>query len=423
MYVPRDAKLGSCHQHPISLHLADVAALILSSCVVAKVVTCGERMIDPTVSTLVFERFTHKSCQFAIWLAVLWLPHSLDQFPVPSSLHHCLHVKIKKHFTSVPPSNAPFSTKFVLNFSKANVMPPIRAPEPSRTFFDPFNSSSTGHQRAENRLSVSTSWRDSRSKKLAQQFRDTSGGGGETHLTDQVGAESENFGKDGRKENGSREVGAPGLRKQGWQDIRGLVGVSKKRKSEKVVEIHHQGHKKRKDEEEDIHPTESHTQSLSSTQILLKLPGLVPCSDTNSLPNPVPEAAPSLPQIFRFLTLYLNGSTHSSGISDHKLKSLFVQHGGSVSIALGRRTVTHVILGSEGGGLAAGKIQKEVAKVAGKSVRFVTANWVVDSVECKKRQPEGKYQAVHTALKGQRSVLWKSGSTSREHSERNEERL
>ena len=124
--------------------------------------------------------------------------------------------------------------------------------------------------------------------------------------------------------------------------------------------------------------------------------------------NPAHEPAPSRPQIFRSLTLYLNGSTHSSGISDHKLKSLFVQHGGSVSIALGRRTVTHVILGSEGGGLAAGKIQNEVTKVAGKSVRFVTARWVVDSVDREKRQPESLYQAVHTAMKGQKSVPWQS---------------
>ena len=74
-----------------------------------------------------------------------------------------------------------------------------KAPQPTRVFFDPFNSSSTGHQRAENRLSGSTSWRDSRTYKLKHQLGDRSGGGGSKHLSDLVGAGSEQFGKDGRR--------------------------------------------------------------------------------------------------------------------------------------------------------------------------------------------------------------------------------
>jgi hypothetical protein len=68
-------------------------------------------------------------------------------------------------------------------------------------------------------------------------------------------------------------------------------------------------------------------------------------------------------------------------ISDHKLKHLLAEHGARHSIALGRRTVTHVILGTvtgkggAGAGLAASKIQKEIAKSGGKAVKFVTAEW------------------------------------------------
>src|ERR1700761_5253148 len=99
-------------------------------------------------------------------------------------------------------------------------VPPAAQPKYS-AYFDAWNSSSTGHQRAENRLSGSTSWRDSRTHKLEHQFRDSTGRGGGQHLSDLVCAGSENYKKDGRKDHGDWEVGAPGLRERGWQDIRG----------------------------------------------------------------------------------------------------------------------------------------------------------------------------------------------------------
>lgn len=287
-------------------------------------------------------------------------------------------------------------------------MPPIRAPEPTRTLFDPFNSSSTGHQRAENRLFGSTSWRESRTHKLAQQFRDSTGGGGGRHLADLVGAGSEQFGKERRKQNGSWEVGAPGLREKGWQDIRSLMGGTKKRKREEVTKFVVGDRKRRRanpKDEIDVPFTNSPFLSRTSSQPPMQT------SDpkANMLLELTPNEGPIAPQIFRSLNLYLNGSTLSSGVSDHRLKSLFIQHGGTLSIALGRRTVTHVVLGSPGGGLAGSKIQKEVAKVSGKGVKYVTPNWVVDSVECGKRLSESRYQAVHTAMKGQGSVLEKMG--------------
>ena len=57
--------------------------------------------------------------------------------------------------------------------------------------FDAWNSSSTGHQRAENRLSGSTGWRHSRTSKLAYQFK--SGGTGGKRISDTVGAGSEDW--------------------------------------------------------------------------------------------------------------------------------------------------------------------------------------------------------------------------------------
>jgi hypothetical protein len=54
--------------------------------------------------------------------------------------------------------------------------------------FDAWNSSATGHQRAENPLGGSTGWRQSRSMKLSHQFKNGSTGG--KRISDQVGAGS-----------------------------------------------------------------------------------------------------------------------------------------------------------------------------------------------------------------------------------------
>ena len=57
--------------------------------------------------------------------------------------------------------------------------------------FDAWNSSSTGHQRAENKLGGSTGWRQSRAMKLSNQFKSGSTGG--KRISDQVGAGSEDW--------------------------------------------------------------------------------------------------------------------------------------------------------------------------------------------------------------------------------------
>ncbi len=264
-------------------------------------------------------------------------------------------------------------------------------PQPTKIFFDPFNSSSTGHQRAANRLSGSTSWRDSRSHKLSHQFRDTSGRGGEQHLLDLVGAGSENFGQDGRKENGDWEPGAPGLREKGWQDIRGLMDGVRKRSSDGLLDDDVTSERKRQKSPpaEDDYAAHSYGEPSAQTQTATKTPAreeAVPTIDDLTSGEP---AQP--PQIFCGLNIYLNGST-APLVSDHKLKQLFARHGGGASIALGRRTVTHVIIGEKcGGGLASGKIQKEVTTVGGKGIKFVTAQWILDSVEKGVRLPESRY--------------------------------
>jgi hypothetical protein len=99
-----------------------------------------------------------------------------------------------------------------------------------------------------------------------------------------------------------------------------------------------------------------------------------------ALSNPPTPKHQMQKQIFAGLCFYINGST-APLISDLKLKRLLAERGGKMSIGLGRRSVTHVILGTAnghggaGGGLAATKIQKEIARVGGKGLKFVGVEW------------------------------------------------
>lgn len=87
-------------------------------------------------------------------------------------------------------------------------------------------------------------------------------------------------------------------------------------------------------------------------------------------------------KIFDGLVIYINGSTHPM-ISDHRLKHVLAENGGKVSIHLGRKSVTHVVLGTPtngvgigaGGGLSGGKMQKEISKIGGRGIKYVGVEW------------------------------------------------
>ncbi|KAF2206397.1 hypothetical protein CERZMDRAFT_89334 [Cercospora zeae-maydis SCOH1-5] len=310
------------------------------------------------------------------------------------------------------------------------------AAKPSKQIFDPFNSSATGHQRAENRLGGSTSWRDSRSLKLREQFSAGSGGG--KRMNDTVGAGSLDFGQDGRTENGGWEIGAKGLRTGGQQSIWESMKVKKEESERPAKRMKTESSTSNpstvvspftpyKKQDGTIRETSWTSHELSPSDLLepVYTPEKVDESaevqakqeqgstQPPALPDITSEPAnnedevamkPAAPQIFTSLTIYINGCT--APLSDHKLKHLISTHGGNMSISLGRRTVTHVILGKInanggcGGGLAGTKIQKEITTVRGKSVKFVTAEWIVDSIKAGKRLPESRYEAMKLAPKG-----------------------
>ncbi|OJD30554.1 brca1 c terminus domain-containing protein [Diplodia corticola] len=324
----------------------------------------------------------------------------------------------KQHLTQPPSESPPPSAQPLPPRSSAS--PAERAPEsqdiprsdrpaePTRQHFDPWNSSSTGHQRAENRLVGSTSWRESRNAKLAAQFAGGAGGG--VRLADTVGAGSVDFGHDGRKANGGWERGASGLRGKGQLAIWESMGAAAtKRKAVDAGDCHRGQATRGKGTDET-----SFASDEGRAEVAEACTGEAagkrhdnPEGSSVDVEN-AEEVLPTLKQIFRGLCFYINGSTAPT-ISDHKLKQLLAMHGASTSIALGRRTVTHVILGRSGdggagGGLAGGKLQKEIARVGGKGLRYVGVEWVVESVRAGKRLPEAGFSNLKIVSAGQRSV-------------------
>lgn len=226
-------------------------------------------------------------------------------------------------------------------------------------------------------------------------------------MYDTVGAGSETFGLDGRLENGGWEKGAKGLRRGGQISVLDAFDGAAKLTKPSSHESQEERSKKRmklSDEGNDLVtplPSPSNLKKETTQQ------------RDESKPEE-PDTTPKLPpekQIFRNLTIYINGSTFPL-VSDHKLKRLLAEHGARLSIALGRRSVTHVIIGTPnsngsgaGGGLAGGKIQKEIATVKGCGIKFVSVEWVLESLKAGKRLPEARFGCLQIAAKGQKSVL------------------
>ena len=204
--------------------------------------------------------------------------------------------------------------------------------------FDPWNSSSSGHQRAENTLGASTGWRVSRSTKLSHQFK--SGATGGKRISDTVGAGSED-----------------------WDEkAKALIPKDVKTRAMHNIKDMLMGEAAPVSKEE-------------SLMVQRKLEDDLKAADKENRQK----------GIFDGLVIYINGSTYPV-ISDHRLKHVLAENGARIALHLGRRQVTHVILGKPsagdsgaGGGLSASKIQKEISRLRGCGVKFVGVEWYVNS--------------------------------------------
>ena len=214
--------------------------------------------------------------------------------------------------------------------------------------FDPWNSSSTGHQRPENR--PGTGWRESRNKKLNSQFRAGESGG--ERVSDTWGAGSEDW------DEKNKTLIPKSVRERATRSVMDMLVQPGKMKqslgkgsSETVGE---------------------RADGLTGEEVRM---------EKRRVEDDEREADKGARRIFDGVVVYINGSTFPL-VSDLKLKQLLTEHGGQMSLHLGRRRVTHVIIGrpagsgrGAGGGLAGSKIEKEIKKVGGCSVKFVGAEW------------------------------------------------
>lgn len=199
-------------------------------------------------------------------------------------------------------------------------MPPPA--QPTRRTHDTYNSSSTGHQRAETR--GPHGWRASRNTKLQSQF--TAGLSGGPRLPDTAGPNAGTYDS----------------------TLNALV------------------------------PPAALSRANNTVINMLHNPGTM-----NAAAPPAPARAER--KIFSGLTIYVNGLTgNTPPISDHRLKQDLAQNGAQVSSHLALRTVTHVILGRQsapgagagaGGGLAAGKLEREITRMRKGGVKFVGVEW------------------------------------------------
>ncbi|KLP02745.1 uncharacterized protein LW94_12789 [Fusarium fujikuroi] len=249
---------------------------------------------------------------------------------------------------------------------------PIRkATEPQHAAsFDPWNSSSSGHQRPES--CPGTGWRESRNRKLNSQFR--SGLSGGERLSDTWGAGSEDY-------DVKRKMLVPkAVKERAQRSVKDMLVQPGKMRESMGVKDEAQGK------------------------------GYEALMESRKLEDEEREAELHRRRMFDGVTVYVNGSCFPL-VSDLKLKQLVTEHGGQMSLHLGRRKVTHVILGRSAGrysgagrGLAGGKLEKEISRTAGCGVKFVGVEWILESLQAGKRLPEARFSSTKIAPKAQDSV-------------------
>lgn len=249
-------------------------------------------------------------------------------------------------------------------------LPPPAAPQHSR-HFDPWNSVSTGHQRAETR--GPQGWRASRNMKMNSQFR--AGNSGGRRIPDAVGVGSDDF---------DDRLGAfvpKAVRARALNSVADMLrnpgsmrAASLPASTSAPLPLLGKGSAGGAWGSEDGSMTaEERTRGLARE------------AEDEALGEEKTTRAQER-KIFDGLVIYVNGSTHPL-VSDHRLKHLLSEHGARMSLHLGRRQVTHVILGKPsgptggaGGGLAGGKLQKEIRRVGGCGIKYVGVEWWVYTI-------------------------------------------
>jgi BRCA1-like protein len=234
-------------------------------------------------------------------------------------------------------------------------MPPQKTPLPPAAkpnhgkVFDPWNSSATGHQRPDMRPGLG--WRDSRNKKLMSQF--VAGHSGGARQSDTYGAGSEDF---------DEKLGM----------VVPKVVRARAKLSVRDMLVRPGSMKEAMDANRTAASSSNPNANTTDTATIQ------PSTQGEADDGEPPRATRKL---FDGVVVYINGST-APLVSDHKIRRILADNGAKISLHLGRRKVTHVIVGKpasgslgSGGGLAGGKLEKEIKKIGGCGVRFVGTEW------------------------------------------------
>ncbi|OQE42158.1 hypothetical protein PENCOP_c004G04992 [Penicillium coprophilum] len=303
-------------------------------------------------------------------------------------------------------------------------------PEPqNHRHLDPWQSASTGHQRTAEGGGFlgSTSWRDTRSAKLIRQYqsgdclpgREGVFGGVRNTATQESTLVPGAF--DGKCAQSPPKVSSSGewaliagdvaqRNELGVRDIRSFMGISKRKapdELEKDTKVETKKIKTVVEENRNLSPA-LNSKEKEKSQI-------------EDQPQPESRSGAILDlkttsHIFAGATIFINGSTLPQ-ISEYKLKHLLASNGAKTSIYMARKTVTHVLIGQPntgarsgaavsgaGGGLAAGKLQQEIARGGWKGVKVVSVDWALESIKAGRRLAESRFPGMNVAAKGQRSV-------------------
>ena len=286
-------------------------------------------------------------------------------------------------------------------------MPPIRKHHQvtfnNHRVFDPWNSSSTGHQRGE--TSAGTAWRRTREEKLALQFSSSSSG--DRERGDGRGCGYGDDDDDGEwvwmndhpslgNGNGhGHGNGNESVKESSQKDIRDMFSVGKGSSSSSSSSFFSGGDNKvscLSSSSSDITTTTKQNQDQPKIS-----PQIQETTKKDQDQDQYQNQKQTPPKIFANLTIHLNAAS-SPLISDHALRHLLVAHGASLSLGVSRR-VTHIIVGrpntssssssttgrdeskrsisGAGGGLSASKLQKEIAKAGCRGFRIVGVEWFV----------------------------------------------
>lgn len=293
-------------------------------------------------------------------------------------------------------------------------------PIPRQRTLDIYASTSTGHQVGSG-ISKSSSWRQSRTSKLNQQYRygTSSAAQPAAACTTNKPPKQSTF----TSCSGNPTPKAAATSPAGSTSAKQLIPIYKLGPQIKSLPKASPATAPAKSAIPLYSTTKQNHSNTSQTTSSAPAGPPLPKSTTKSTPPPpttnsalAPPTQPSnalLPkQIFKGCRIYISGTTYPI-ISDRELKCQLANHGAKIFLTIRRSSTTHVIVATPsnsdtltgtGGGLAAGKLQKEIQSKAN-HIKYVSVQWAMDCIKQQKKLAESRYSILSLRSSKQQSMM------------------